>query len=125
MCGSNMRPWESMENWQKWHKDFAADPFHLGLTDFSGDLVSSVAGSPTLDERHAQDRRAATERQAAFLKQQYEPAAPEKSAMEIGMNEDVRNRRRRAVLLGVGQLENPGPGGATGGGYGGASTPLY
>lgn len=52
--------------------------------------------------------------------------APEKSAMEIYDAAEVRNRRRRAALLGIQQLRTPsGPGTATGGGYSGVGGGMY
>lgn len=62
----------------------------------------------------------------AYQKQQYAPAAPEKTLASVEMNADVRDKRRRAALLGTDQLRTAaGPGVATGGGYGGAVAPTY
>lgn len=53
-------------------------------------------------------------------------AAPEKSAMEIYDAAGVRDRRRRAALMGISQLRTPsGPGTASGGGYSGVGGGLY
>lgn len=76
------------------------------------------------DNKLAEARgRSAENAQTALLKMQYDPAAPEKTAMQIGDPIEIRNRRRQAVLLGINQLRTPsGPGIATGGGnYSGAS----
>lgn len=122
-----MRPLASFSNWQEWHRDFAADPLGLGLPDFSGNLVSKVAGEPTLDERQAEQEASRKRKAAMFLAETMKgPAAPEKSVMEIYDAEGVRNRRRRAALMGLSQLRTPsGPGTASGGSYSGVSGGLY
>lgn len=63
-------------------------------------------------------------KQLAYQKQQYAPLAPEKTAMLVEPNAELRNRRRRAAMYGVSQLRVPGPGAASGGGYSGANAPL-
>lgn len=127
MCGKNMRPLASFSNWQKWHHDFAADPLGLGLPDYSGDLVSKIAGQPTLDEREARIAADRQKKAAMFTAETLRgPAAPEKSAMEVYDAAGVRDRRRRAALMGISQLRTPsGPGTASGGGYSGVGGGLY
>ena len=127
MCGKNMRPLASFSNWQKWHHDFAADPLGLGLPDYSGDLVSKIAGQPTLEEREARIAADRQKKAAMFTSETLRgPAAPEKSAMEIYDAAGVRDRRRRAALMGISQLRTPsGPGTASGGGYSGVGGGLY
>ena len=91
----------------------------------TSDLTNQAWGGKSLDEINADmDARAALK--AELLKETLKgPAAPEKSAMEIYDAAEVRNRRRRAALMGINQLRTPsGPGTASGGyghGVGGAT----
>lgn len=60
----------------------------------------------------------------ASLKPNAAPEAPEEVASVVNPAEDIRNKRRKAILMGSSQLRSPGPGIASGGGYAGANTQL-
>lgn len=108
----------SQETKDKWIGQYA-DLHYLG-----GGLIRSAHG---LDRREKERADKAAAEQEAYLKMQYAPLAPEKTAMEIGDAIEIRDRRRRAVLLGINLLKSPpGPGIATGGGsYSTVSGSLY
>lgn len=92
----------------------------------TSDLTNQAWGGKSLAEINA-DQIAAQERRAELVRETLRgPAAPEKSAMEIYDAAGVRDRRRRAALMGISQLRTPsGPGTASGGGYSGVGGGLY
>lgn len=96
---------------------------YADLHFIGGGLIRDAHGVTRRDEKRA---AAEVERQERYLKQQYDPLPPEKSLMQIDDAAEVRDRRRRAVLLGIDQLKTgSGHGVATGGNYSGASAGMY
>lgn len=112
------------QGWSGLNKDvvFAVDPAGLGLGAKVGQLAGGVTGQNKRDRAAAanDDRRA----QADLKLRLQGPDAPQESASLLDPNAAVRDSRRRAALLGISQLKIPGPGVATGGGFGGANAPL-
>lgn len=91
---------------------------YTGLHFIGGGLLNEVTGVTGRDEQREEDRIKGKEN---FFKAQKVDLTPEKTAMMIETDVDIRNRRRQAVMFGVSQLKVPGPGAASGGGYGGAN----
>lgn len=104
MCGSGKGndPFKSFKGWQEWHQKWAADPLGLGLTDYSGNLISKVVGSPTLDERYAREEAQAAKKQDILARRSAESQAqtqgPTPLASVVNPAAEIANRRRKAIL---------------------------
>lgn len=104
MCGKGKgnNPFGSFQGWQEWHSKWAADPLGLGLTDYSGNLISKVVGSPTLDERYAEKEALAAKKRDIILRRAAESQAadpgPTKTASLVNPASEIANRRRKALL---------------------------
>lgn len=97
---------------------------YAGLHLFGGDMIRENSGYNRRQQHILNDEE---KRQRQYFKNQsdFAPQAPEKSAMMIETNADIRDRQRKAALFGASQLKIHGPGIASGGGFGGANAPLY
>ena len=112
MCGTGKgnNPFGGFRNWQEWHQKWAADPLGLGLTDYSGNLVSQIAGEKTLKERELEDEQKKQEQRELALRPNPQAIAPEPTAMLINPAAELRNRRRKAIMAARSNLIPYGPG---------------
>ena len=123
-------PFRSMDEFLKFSA-ILSDPLelggNLGVKDYAGNAFAKLAGRETLDEINEKKEQAEADRKAGYLAATLRgPDAPEKSAIELYDANEVRNRRRRAALMGVSQLRTPsGPGTSSGGAAGGVGSAMY
>lgn len=95
---------------------------YWGLHALGGSTGMELSG---INRRAESKARHKQQNQLAWQKLQV-VEAPEKTAMEVFDAEGVRDRRRKAALMGINQLRTPsGPGTASGGSYSGASGGTY
>ncbi len=68
-----------------------------------------------VDKYNEKQEKLAEQEQQSYLDMQYAPLAPDKTAMEIGAPQEIRDKRRQAALMGINQLRTlSGPGVGTG-----------